>query len=95
MTYLKVLWKQKLPGFPVELFSELDGDRYETRKVERFADGNLQFAGPEGESGDTWLGETPIPAPEIISQDPVFIVCPLTRGEFEMLYQDAVISKAA
>ena len=95
MTYLKVVWKHDFLEEPTELFSELDEERYETRKVERFRNGLLQFAGPQGASGDTWLGETPIPPAEKIAQDPVFLVCPLTSDEFEQLYQSATVSKAA
>ncbi len=95
MTYLKVLWNHDFPLEPVELFSELDVERYEVRKVERFKNGRLQFADSERSTGDTWLGETPLPPAESIAQDADFIVCPLQAEEFEQLWQSAVISKAA
>jgi hypothetical protein len=38
MTYIKVLWIHKNKDEPIELYSELDEDRYETKKVEIFID---------------------------------------------------------
>jgi hypothetical protein len=55
MTYLRVEWIHNFEGEPVEMLSELDTHRNEVRKVERFRDGSLSFAGPQGASGSTML----------------------------------------
>lgn len=39
MYYLKVQWRHDTLGYPVEIWSELDVDRFETRKMERTAAG--------------------------------------------------------
>ncbi len=44
MKYIKVKWLHSHPDEPVLLYSELDKDRWETRKVEVFADGRIGFA---------------------------------------------------
>jgi hypothetical protein len=37
MKYIRVKWIHSLPNEPITLFSELDDDRYEVRKLEIFA----------------------------------------------------------
>ena len=44
MEYIMVKWLHSHPDEPVLLYSELDKDRWETRKVEVFADGRIGFA---------------------------------------------------
>jgi len=46
MTYLKVKWIHSHPDAPVLLYSELDRERWEVRKVEVFRDGSLGLCGP-------------------------------------------------
>lgn len=83
MDYLKVHWIHSNPNEPVLLMSELDADRYETRKVEVFADGRLEFAGAGHSSGETVLGEKPVPATADIAADHQFIVETLDVEGFE------------
>ena len=45
MTHIVVTWHHEKPDNPVELFSELDDERFEVRKVEIFRDGRKCFAG--------------------------------------------------
>jgi hypothetical protein len=42
MEYLKVEWQHDFPAYPVLIFSELGEGRYETRKIEVYADGRQQ-----------------------------------------------------
>jgi hypothetical protein len=63
MTYLQVSWLHNFEEEPVEMLSELDDERNEIRAIERFRDGSLTFAGPEGASGTTMLSEEPLPRP--------------------------------
>ena len=53
MQYIKVLWKHELADEPVLLYSELDDDHWETRKVEVFRDGQLGYASADSETGST------------------------------------------
>jgi hypothetical protein len=61
MKYLYVKWLHKNPGDPVHLYSELDNERYEVRKVEVYADGRRGFADREEEFGGTVLSSMPLP----------------------------------
>ena len=83
--YLKVGWHHDNPTEPVLLLSEVV-DGYEVRKVEVFADGHRQHAGPDGSTGDTRLGERRVPPDEEIDAQPVFAVLPTGPEEFEREY---------
>jgi hypothetical protein len=67
MKYLYVKWIHKNPGDPVHLYSELDNDRYEVRKVEVYADGRRGFADSGEEFGGTVLSSMPLPPLEEIA----------------------------
>jgi hypothetical protein len=95
MTYLKVEWLHNFEDEPIELLSELDGERYETRKVERFRNGFLGFAGPDGASGSTMLGEKATPPLAEIAADPEFRVASISKDVFERAWPTALIASAA
>lgn len=46
---------------PIRLVSELGPDRFETRKIEFWADGRIGYASNDGASRDTDLGDAPVP----------------------------------
>lgn len=88
--YLKVKWVHDDPEYPVLFLSELDESRYETRKIEIYADGRMGYASDDREIGDARLGEVPVPPEAEIAADPQFVVEPLTLSEFEQAWTDAV-----
>ncbi|MFC1429150.1 hypothetical protein ACEZDB_00550 [Streptacidiphilus sp. N1-3] len=63
-SFLKVVWHHSYPDEPVWLYSELDDERYEVRKVEVYRDGRRVFADQVRSVGGSMLGE--IPAPTIL-----------------------------
>lgn len=89
-TYLKVVWHHDFPDEPVVLFSELDDERYETRKVEVFRDGHRTFASLQGFSGSTMLGEIPAPSIEELSESGEFSPEQIAREEFEAIWVEAI-----
>ncbi len=95
MTYLQVRWTHNFNEEPIEMFSELDGERNELRSVERFSDGSLTFAGPDGSSGDTILSETPFPPLDQIASDPQFQPTVIDKETFERVWQSARFLVAA
>jgi hypothetical protein len=95
MTYMKVVWTHSFEHEPVELLSELDAQRREIRKVEIFRDGTLSFAGPDGASGDTCLGEGPLPSVDEITRDPQFRISTTNRDTFERSWHAATMAAAA
>jgi hypothetical protein len=86
MTYLKVKWIHAYADEPVLIYSELDHERWELRKVEIFPDGRIGYAGPEVEVGDTGLGQMPLPSLEKIAADPVFEPEVISKAEFERIW---------
>jgi hypothetical protein len=95
MTYIKVAWTHNFETEPVEIWSELDQNRMELRKVERFRNGTLTFAGPTGTLGETQLGESSLPSLDIISQDTQFAPAIITQDEFEQMWRIATVAVAA
>lgn len=95
MTYLRVEWEHSFENEPIEMLSELDGQRNEVRKIERFRNGIVNFAGPEGASGPTVLSEVPLPNVEEIAADPMFHAETISRDAFEDHWKTATLSVAA
>jgi len=62
MTYLKCSWNHSFPDAPITLYSELDDQRWELRKVEVFRDGTMGYADRSKEVGGSMLGLEPVPA---------------------------------
>lgn len=87
MTYICVKWKHSFADEPILLYSELDARRFETRKLEIFADGRCGFASAWESSGGTRLGEAPIPTLEKILCDPQFEPDEITQAVFERAWE--------
>lgn len=87
MNYICVNWKHSCPDEPVWLYSEMDPNRWETRKVEIFPDGKYGYASATGSSGGTRLDEVPIPPLAEIANDPQFEPAEITQEEFEKVWQ--------
>jgi hypothetical protein len=84
--YLRVGWKHQNPDDPVMLYSELNAERWEVRKVEVFRNGRCGYASPEESSGGTELGKVPVPALTEIVKDPQFEPSEISREEFEAVW---------
>lgn len=89
MRYLRVRWHQDSPDFPVLLYSEIDDERWEVRKVDEYADGRRDLAGEGIETGQTGLGEIPTPPIDEINSDPEFSAVEIERDEFEGVWMAA------
>jgi hypothetical protein len=89
MTYLKVKWNHSFPNEPALLYSELDRDRWEIRKVEVFPGGSMGYAGPDGAVEGTNLGVEPVPSVEEIAADPEFEPEVISKAEFEKVWAKA------
>ena len=89
-SYIRVRWLHTSPDDPVDLWSELDADREEVRKVEIWSDGRVGYASIAGEVGGTRLGEVPVPALHEINLDPQFQAETITNADFEMCWIDAI-----
>jgi hypothetical protein len=83
MTYIRVRWLHENANDPIWLLSELDDNRWETRKLEIYADGSNGYATKDEESGGTMLGLMPVPVIGEIASDPLFHPEEITKEEFE------------
>lgn len=88
-SYLRVRWKHSNSEEPVLLYSELDEERYEVRKVEQFIDGRMTYADGRYSSGDTRLGEGPVPPLSEIATEPIFEPEAISREDFEAVWDKA------
>ena len=87
MKYICVKWVHSLPNEPVTLFSELDDDRFEVRKLEVFRDGSVGRASADASDDSTVLGELPIPSLGDHNSDPQFQAEEITQSEFEAIWR--------
>ena len=86
MRYIAVQWHHNLPDEPIDLYSEIDDDRWEVRKVEIYRDGRIGYADSSEQRGDTRLGEVPIPSLDEIESDPEFTPREITAAEFDGIW---------
>jgi hypothetical protein len=89
MDYIKVIWKHDLKEEPILLYSELDSNRWEVRKVEVFRDGSYGYAG-DGQEHRARLGVVPVPSLAEIAQGPEFEPCQIRKEEFEAIWRAAL-----
>lgn len=94
MQYIAVRWIHSESEDPIELFCELDHDRFEVRKVEVYGDGRIDFACAEMETGDTRLGECEVPPLKEIAADPEFEPREISAAEFEAIWRIACVNRA-
>ena len=86
MRYLHVKWVHKNPNDPVHMYSEIDDESYEVRKVEVFGDGHRGFADSSEQAGGTVLGSMPVPSIEDIAADPQFEPKVIPQEEFQRIW---------
>jgi hypothetical protein len=94
MPYVDVQWLSQSEEYPFRLVSELDEQRYETRKLEFFRNGKVGFASASGACGGTRLGELPVPPLKEINADLQFVGVSIQPQEFEALWEHHATSGA-
>ena len=62
MKYELVDWQHNLDTQPAMIYSEIDDDGWEVRKVEVYRDGRVTFSDGTTCTGLTQLSETPLPS---------------------------------
>lgn len=86
MRYLYVKWAHETSDDPVHLYSEIDEQFYECRKVEIYNDGRRGFADSIEEVGGTRLGIGPLPTFEEIAAQPEFEPRWMSEEEFREVW---------
>jgi hypothetical protein len=89
-TYIYSKWKNSPTGSPVEFYSELDGLRYETRKVEVFHGGRFGYASKTKGNNETKLGIIPVPPLSEIMSQSEFDIKAIKKEDFESIWEKAV-----
>ncbi len=87
--YQAVRWLHDFDDEPVVLYSEIDDDGWEHRKVDEFRDGRLVFADEEVETETTRIGTVPAPSLAEINADPAFNGRVITAEDFEAIWERA------
>ena len=88
MEYLQVTWIHDFEDEPVLLYSEIDSDRIEIRKIEVYKDNSFGLAMKNYEFGGTKLGIEPIPRVDEIAEDIQFITKTISKKEFDTIWQE-------
>jgi hypothetical protein len=89
MEYQRVEWDNDNPDMPVDIYSELDDDRWEVRKVEVFADGRTQYSDGVDSTGRTGLSEVPMPPVDEIAPQQVLTPSVIDQDTFEDMWERA------
>lgn len=82
---MRVRWRHDNPDCPIWLYSELDDDGWESRKVDVYADGHQDYAGP-GEEHGIGLGPEPIPPIEEMAPQAEFEPEAIDQAAFERVW---------
>ena len=86
MEYLKVTWIHEDDSFPILLYSELDDERYEVRKIEIYRNGSFGLASLNYEYNGSMLGAGAVPDTAEIIKIPEFLVHDTSKDEFEAVW---------
>ena len=85
-SHIRVRWRHDMPDEPVDLWSELNAERFETRKFEIFRNGRIGYASADEESGGTVLGAIAVPSVSEIASDNQFEPEEVSKTTFENLW---------
>lgn len=87
MKYIKVIWRHLSEVDPYAIYSEIDDNDEETRKIEFLKNGKLLgFACENFVWGDAILADQKMPTLNDINEDDAFDGIELTKNEFELLW---------
>lgn len=89
MRYIRVKWIHTLRSEPVLMYSEIDREGWEIRKVEVYADGRRGYASKSDAVGGSGLSKEPLPSLEEIAADPQFEPVEIDQAEFERVWDGA------
>ncbi|WP_328516716.1 DUF6881 domain-containing protein [Ralstonia pseudosolanacearum] len=90
---MRVNWIHQFPTEPVCIYSEMNSDHWETRKVEVYADGRMGFSDGTTSACESMLSTEPLPTLQEIAADPQFIPVEIGQEEFERIWSAALLSQ--
>jgi NitT/TauT family transport system ATP-binding protein len=86
MKYMRVQWLHQHPDEPVWLYSEIDENGWEVRKVELFRDGTKGYASSTESNGRSHLSTEPLPPLASIAAQAEFVPQEIAREEFDLVW---------
>jgi hypothetical protein len=92
MKYIRVKWIHSFSREPVLMYSELDDNLWEHRKVEIFANRRRDYVSKFGVKGDSRLSKEPLPSLNKIALDPQFEPVEISKEEFEKIWAETTMS---
>ncbi|MBN1035649.1 hypothetical protein DWC20_08835 [Clostridium botulinum] len=87
MEYVKYIWIHNFEDEPILIYSELDNERNETRKVEFYKNGKTGCA-TDRMKHHTFLGLESMPSIEQINEFEEFFAIPISNEEFEIVWKE-------
>ena len=87
--YQRVRWHHDFDDEPVILYSEVTDEGIETRKVDEYRDGRLEYADATRSIGTTFLSEKVMPSIQEIAKQAEFQPGEITKEEFEEVWRKA------
>ncbi len=88
--YIKVKWVHSDEEYPKYIYSRLDDDNFEIRKIEVYADGKVGYADQDRESNGSMLGSLPFPPLDEITTDKQFELEVISEKEFEEQWKRSI-----
>lgn len=89
MNHLMIRWLHDFDDEPVLIYSEIDAEGYEIRKVEQYENGRLDVADAVTQTGSTVLAESPLPSLEAINAEVEFEGRAISQAEFDEIWRKA------
>ncbi len=86
MKYILAKWHHNNSEDPILIYSEIDDNRWEHRKVEIFKDNHYGFADHNNEINGSRLGTEPWPDLVKLGTEPEFDITEISKEEFEELW---------
>lgn len=84
MEYIKVKWLHASPSYPTEIYSEVDNNRFEVRKIEVYLDGTINYF--DSVNNNQGLGTVPIPSVEEIMKQEDFLALKIDKSFFDLVW---------
>ncbi|MGW5922138.1 DUF6881 domain-containing protein [Nocardia fluminea] len=89
MRYVKVAWHHDFDDEPTLYFHEVGDDNWETRRVQIYRDGHLEWADENHETPTAGLAEIEIAPVDEIGSQPEFDAEEISAEEFESQWSAA------
>jgi len=87
--FIKVIWFHQSADEPILLYSELDHNNFEVRKIEFFRNNKIGIANTDFEK-HSMLGQIEVPELTEINKDPEFYGMEISKEEFEIVWNESL-----